>query len=1081
MTWHLEAAVLILVIGAVHGGYEEPGPKYRCPKPGSVKEQSLHPCRCVGESDNGLALHCENSNLATLSVGLSNVASLSNEVVLDNLTISSCNIGRFYGDLFYSTAINRLFIWDTPVVVMDDDLFIGINQTLVELHIVNSKLAEFPAVPFRILGNLKVLNLDKHAIFNLPANIFASSQLPARLEKLHIANGKLSSLSPDTFVACKKLKHLDLRGNQLETLQKNQFKGLRDLDVLDLSDNSIGKVDSSNFGDLTKLVTINLANNSLPAVTRGTFARNTLLRSMNLSHNKLTKLDSELFRGLRFLRRLYLHDNEIGQIERGTFASMTRIGTIDLARNRIRVIDYQMFAGQNYIEIIDVSENQITKIEKLSFKNLYLVHINLSKNNITTIESGAFENCANITVLDMSYNLISEIPKTAFDNITYATVLQLSYNQLTDMSQVPIGNMAGIKVLNITHNNITVIPKGTFPKLFELHTLDFSHNAIRTISPTVFQPLLSLRSVNLSHNALEDLKSSTFGTLPTLLELFLSWNSLRKINAATFIKMSSLSHLDLRHNDIAQIPTIPISLSSITMSHNSISNVSPDRAWPSMNALLSLDLSHNSLGDSLNADSFSKLLSLQRLILDYNAITTPPSAALSPLVSSRHLSMRGNDINHLDSKAFGVLPVVFYLDLSLNNISQIEPNAFNGLLQLQLLNLTGNDLTDIPNGAFRGLVSLNTLDLSHNQLSSLDNKTNSLLEDCLSLKHLNLSHNHFSFFTKKSFPSHQYTPSSLETIDISYNEIPVVTKDLIVGTNKVTYLNLSHNSIDEIRPGVLGNLTSLKTFDLSFNSLGMMNNLGNMPANLSTLLLSNNKLKKLPKEILNVVPKLIEFEAENNLITSLPPEIAKVAGKGPNISVKGNPIECDCALIPIKRMLNSKLTVDPYWSHLTCIQLLSSEVSYVKNLNENQLICDVPIDSDDGAFSVTPDVKFRSLKKAGNKYLKIDWLVLQNKEDIADFVIFSGGTKVEERSYSKQVPYNFRSQTIRPTFVKTSTKLCILARNSFGQERQIKKSQCVDIGNLGPWNLSSATNNVLHSLYFVVSFLLTFNNILLNY
>lgn len=125
-------------------------------------------------------------------------------------------------------------------------------------------------------------------------------------------------------------------------------------------------------------------------------------------------------------------------------------------------------------------------------------------------------------------------------------------------------------------------------------------------------------------------------------------------------------------------------------------------------------------------------------------------------------------------------------------------------------------------------MSLTTLDVSHNQLSSLDNKTNSLLDDCLSLKivsrdlsripmlfyfnynhmslsftnlQLNLSHNLFSFFTKKSFPNHMYTPSYLESIDISYNEIPIITKDITVGTKKVKYLNLSHNSIDEIRPG----------------------------------------------------------------------------------------------------------------------------------------------------------------------------------------------------------------------------------------------------------------------------------------
>lgn len=119
-----------------------------------------------------------------------------------------------------------------------------------------------------MLGNLKVLNLNKHEIFNVPTNAFQSSQLPTRLEKLLITNGKLTSLSPDSLSPCKKLKYLDLQGNQFGTLQKNQFKGLRDLETLDVSNNNITKIDSSHFSDLTKLASINLANNSLSTVTR---------------------------------------------------------------------------------------------------------------------------------------------------------------------------------------------------------------------------------------------------------------------------------------------------------------------------------------------------------------------------------------------------------------------------------------------------------------------------------------------------------------------------------------------------------------------------------------------------------------------------------------------------------------------------------------------------------------------------------------------------------------------------------------------------------------------------------------------
>lgn len=61
---------------------------------------------------------------------------------------------------------------------------------------------------------------------------------------------------------------------------------------------------------------------------------------------------------------------------------------------------------------------------------------------------------------------------------------------------------------------------------------------------------------------------------------------------------------------------------------------------------------------------------------------------------------------------------------------------------------------------------------------------------------------------------------------------------------------------------------------------------------------------------------------------------------------------------------------------------------------------------------------YLNVLRSGSSYIKIDWLVLQNKEDIADFIIYSGDNKSEERSSSKLVPYNLRSQTIRNNFLK---------------------------------------------------------------
>lgn len=66
-----------------------------------------------------------------------------------------------------------------------------------------------------------------------------------------------------------------------------------------------------------------------------------------------------------------------------------------------------------------------------------------------------------------------------------------------------------------------------------------------------------------------------------------------------------------------------------------------------------------------------------------------------------------------------------------------------------------------------------------------------------------------------------------------------------------------------------------------------MKNVGNMPKNLSILLMSNNKLTKLSKEIINFVPKLKDFNVENNSFYNFPVTLAKIITKGPSIAFKG--------------------------------------------------------------------------------------------------------------------------------------------------------------------------------------------------
>ncbi|XP_063905507.1 protein artichoke isoform X1 [Zophobas morio] len=1049
--------VLCLALWEVaSAGYIPPGPLYRCPE----EYLLLHPCTCDIESDQGIYVSCNNTNLASMSVALNNLAAF--KLPIERLTIYKSHIARLFGSLLYKLNLRTLLIQDTPIEIIEEHTFLGVNETLNELHLINSSLQEFPTLAFKILGNLTVLKIDGHNMTSLPKDAFAESSVSGRLLRLFLSNGYLTTPPIESLQPLRKLKMLDLHGNRIPELKRNQFKGLRDVEILDLSYNGIRKVDSSHLADLTKLSFFNVSHNNITELTRGAFARNTILKVLNMSFNKIKRLDSNTFRGMRFLRRLYLSDNAITDIGRGTFGSLAQVGTIDLARNFLKKIDYQMFFELKFIDTIDVSENNVTEIQKLAFKDIYLTNINLSKNNISKIESGAFKNCANITRLDLSYNRIESIPKKAFDETTYATEIQLSYNLLTIFDQIPLHNMSGLKILNVSHNSIEKIPKGSFPKLYELHTIDVSHNNLSDIFNSVFQTLFSLRTLNLSYNSLETIKPSTFGALPTLLELDLSNNRLRDIARSGLTRLASTRMLTLRNNHLTKLFILPISVSELDLAYNDFEEI-PPKLWPSMNSLLTLDLSYNRLGDSLVQGSFTNLLTLRKLNLNYNGISKPPWVAINELSSLQYLYLEGNNLTKLNKAAFGKLPVVFELNLAHNQIWNVSARAFDGLLQLIVLNMTHNNITYIPNAGLQGLVALQTLDLSHNKIEKLDNKTHGLFDDCLSLERLDLSHNKISFITRKTFPSSPYIPYKLREIDLSYNSMPVVTFDLTFGTSKVKKLNLSHNSIADLRRGVIGNLTSLVSLDLSYNRIEDLSTdveFFRLPLSVTEVRLGSNVLHELPWKHLNNVTKLSLLDISNNLFDGFSPELMNLVVKGTDVYFEGNPLNCDCFLRPLKRHFDTQLFLAPFYKSIKCAgpPYLSGQTLF--ELPDDRLNCPTNVntsrimETQPGEYDIMPDLRFRELTLSKKNKLKVKWRVLRN-DDIADpYVVVRNIKDPRSIAYEVTLPYFKRSLEIdvganltRQKGNDTEYQICLLARDSKTFIRGFHKEQCKPFPN----------------------------------
>ncbi|XP_059473755.1 chondroadherin-like protein [Neocloeon triangulifer] len=1034
------------------GVYVPPGPKYACP----ADPRSIFPCECQGGGDDGLRVACHLSGLAPMAAALSNVAAWP----LARLTVAHGRFSSLFGHALRPLRVAELRVEGTPVTRVAPEFFEGVNATLSALTMANTKITDFPTEAFNLLTEAKTLKVEGHAVHSMAAS---SVPLPA-VEVFALTDGPLSDLAPDTFALSKKIKLLDLHANALTELKRGAFKGLRDLETLDLAHNTLIKVDSTALADLPKLLTLNLSHNALTELPRGGFARNTLLKHLDMSHNNLKRLEANTFRGLRFLRRLFFSDNLIEEVGRGAFSSLNRIGTIDLARNKLTKVDFQMFAGLRYAERLDVAENQITEIQKRAFVELYLVTVNVSHNQVSSIEAGAFENCANMTVLDLSHNLLTSIAKKAFDSVSYAATFLLQHNQIDNFATIPLANMSGLQVLNVSHNALTTIPRNGFPKLYELRSVDLSHNQLTSVANAVFQPLFSLRNLDLSHNALGKLSSAVLGALPSLLELDLRHNALTEVGRGAFARLSSCRTLLLGHNKINKIQfQLAPALSVLSMPHNQIETltgpIEGESIWPTMNALLELDLDDNKLGDSLAEDSsaLANLLTLRILRLNRNGLTRPPKAALGPLTSLQYVYLEGNNIQSLPKGAFGRLPIVFELQLAHNNMNNVSVRAFEGLLQLLTLNLSHNNITQIPNGAFQSLVSLRKLDLSHNGLEKLDNKSHGLLDDCLSLEKIDLSFNNIGFVTRPMFPSNPYIPYKLREVDLSHNAIPVLTMDLTWGAKKVQVLNVSHNLINEIRSGVLGNLTSLRHLDLSYNELSELPVVKNetFPLNLTSLVMNHNRFEALPlQELLKA--NLSYLDLSDNMLRNFSEELSYMVENGTKIDFFDNPLECSCLLRPVVRWLQGQSDPAP-WDTVTCATPNFLQGRAVASLPEDKLTCLKPPKQQ--RLRITPDVAYRSVTRTRDGGVKMVWYV-PTRQDIGNFQIIVRDKNTQDNVYEKEVPYNVRSDEIPPLQTGGDLQVCILAKDSDGQIRIWRENQCRSLDSL----TSSATRLTLLTL-----------------
>ncbi|XP_017490224.1 PREDICTED: toll-like receptor Tollo [Rhagoletis zephyria] len=285
--------------------------------------------------------------------------------------------------------------------------------------------------------------------------------------------------------------------------------------------------------------------------------------------------------------------------------------------------------------------------------------------------------------------------------------------------------------------------------------------------------------------------------------------------------------------------------------------------------------------------------------------------------------------------------------------SSLSPDSFRSLVELRALTIEYCKLGNITEGSFRGLQDLRNLTIrTHNgdwstmsldiasssfsefrQLDRLDLSLNNiwLISDGMVcplkvLTHLNISHNeiqdigNFHFSASLSTRKSRICGSSLTHLDLSANKIANLPSAIFSGLGRLSNLNLARNSMNFIADRAFEGLVSLSVVDLS-----------------------GNRLTSLPPELFAEAKYVKEIYLKNNSINVLAPGLFSDLADLLVLDMSANELNSQwvnaATFVGLKRLVLldlsankiSKLEASIFRS-LSSLQILKLEENYIDHI-----------------------------------------------------------------------------------------------------------------------------------------------------
>jgi Leucine-rich repeat (LRR) protein len=243
-----------------------------------------------------------------------------------------------------------------------------------------------------------------------------------------------------------------------------------------------------------------------------------------------------------------------------------------------------------------------------------------------------------------------------------------------------------------------------------------------------------------------------------------------------------------------------------------------------MPSLTSIKLANFSF---LTFDNLNYNKNLEHIDLSYNGLgeITPQKEKLA---KTKYLDISNNEFGLIGFSGqvsfdfFKDLPELAYLNLNYGLRTQMSGNIPSFNRNLEVAKLAGNKLRFFPKfcefnfGSQNEICKLRELHFDFNRLSVIKNSDLIYLEN---LEHLNMNHNEIEAIEVNSFLNLQ----KLETLYLSNNKLRTIQENNYLNVfnylTSLKYLNLSSNNLSIVTSYLFNNLVKLEVIDLSNNGI----------------------------------------------------------------------------------------------------------------------------------------------------------------------------------------------------------------------------------------------------------------------